>query len=118
MIIQIKQFLRKILAVVLDEINTNEGGDFTTDQVYFDFTPSIMANDQENAQIELTEAQTQQIIVNTLLSLAERLDNETLMKAICDALDINYSEIKDKLPNPDEAADSLKNADDILDGII
>ena len=34
------------------------------------------------------------MIINTLLSLASQLDNETLMRNICDVLDIDYDEIK------------------------
>lgn len=114
MIIQVKQFLRGILPFVINEINENEGTDYSVDEVYFDFTPEIMANQQENAQIALIEAQEQQARINTLMTLAERLDNMTLMQSICDILDIDYAEIEDRLPNPDEAADSIKNAANIL----
>ena len=67
-------------------------------------------NSQENAQIELTKAQTQQTKITTLLNLAARLDNDTLMKAVCDELDIDYEDIKDKLPDPQEAEGILQNA--------
>ena len=116
MIIQLKQFLRKILAVVIDEINEIEGTDYRPEQVYFDFDPEIMANEQENAQIELIEAQEQQARINTLLSLAERLDNETLMRAICDVLDIDYDEIADRLPDPDEAENNIDDAQQTIEG--
>lgn len=114
MIIQLKQFLRKILAVVIDEINETEGTDYTPEMVYFDFTPQIMANDQENAQIKLTKAQTQQTKINTLLGLATYLDNETLMRNVCDVLDIDYEEIKDSLPDPNELDNDLASANATL----
>lgn len=116
--IKLKQFLRKILRLVLDEINTADGTDYQTSQVYFRFDHEIMSNQQENAQIELTEAQKQQTQINTLLSLAANLDNETMMQLICYALDIDYEEIKGKLPDPEEAEKSVTQAQNMLDGVI
>ena len=77
-----------------------------------------MSNEQENAQIKLTEAQEQQTRINTLLSLAAQLDNETLMLNICDALDLDYEQIKDKLPDADEAENTVKPVQGTLDGVI
>lgn len=116
--IKLKQFLRKILRLVLDEINTADGTDYQPSQVYFRFDHEIMSNQQENAQIELTEAQKQQTQINTLLSLAANLDNETMMQLICDALDIDYEEIKGKLPDPEEAEKSVTQAQNVLDGVV
>ena len=114
---QLELFLQEIVEAVLAEINEREGTDYQLADVYFDFTPEIMSNAQENAQIDLTEAQKQQIVINTLLTLADRLDNETLMKEICEQLDIDYEKIKSKIPDPDEAMTSLTGAADDLEGI-
>ena len=78
---QLEVFLQQIVEVVLDEINDKNGTDYRMDQVWFNFKPEIMSNAQENAQIELTEAQRKQAEINTLLGLADRLDDETLMAA-------------------------------------
>lgn len=99
---QIKLFMRKLLDVVLDEINQLNGTDYQSKDVYFKFEREIPTNMLENAQIELTEAQKRQTEINTLLNLATHLDNETMMQQICDQLDLDYNELKDKLPNPEE----------------
>lgn len=115
--IRLKQFLRKILKPVLAEINEQHGTDYQMSQVYFKFEHEIMSNALENAQIDLTVAQKRQTEINTLLTLAERLDDETLMQLICEQLDIDYEEIKDLLPDPNEATNSLTSAADDLEGI-
>jgi hypothetical protein len=74
-----------------------------------------MTNAADNAQIELTDAQKQQVQITTLLNLATYLDEETLMQNICDILDIDYEEIKDKLPKQ-EVNDPYAAQDD-LDGV-
>lgn len=113
---QIEKFLEEIVKVVLAEINSTNNTNFSIDMVDFVFKPEIMSNAQENAQIELTDAQKQQVLINTLLNLAAYLDNETLMKNICDVLDLDYEKIKDKLPKPVDN-DPYK-AKEVLDGVV
>lgn len=92
--IRLKQLLRKILKVVLDEINSNGETDYQQKDVYFKFDREVMTNASDNAEIELKEAQTQQTKINTLLNLGDVLDNETLLQNICDVLDIKYEDVK------------------------
>lgn len=101
--IHLKQFMRKILKVVLSEINAEHGTDYQMKDVYFDFEREVMTNAQDNAQIELTDAQKRQVEINTLLGLRQTLDDETVIQLICEQLDINYEDIKDKLPKPEES---------------
>ena len=115
---QLELFLQQIVEVVLDEINDKNGTDYRMEQVWFNFKPEIMANAQENAQIELTEAQKKQAEINTLLGLADRLDNELLMELIAEQLDLDFQEIKSRLKNPDESIDDLTGAAGELGGII
>lgn len=114
--IRLKQFLRKIIKVVLDEINKEQKKDYQMKDVYFNFEHEIMSNAEENARIKLTEAQTRQAEITTLLNLAAQLDNETLIQLICEHLDLDYDDIKDKLPNPDEAEEELNAAQGALNG--
>lgn len=114
--IRLKQFLRKLIKVVLAEINETNGTDYQMKDVYIKFEHEVMSNEQENAQIELTEAQEEQTRITTLLNLASQLDQETLMQLICDVLDINYEEIKDKLPKDEEALTT--DAQNALNGVV
>lgn len=108
----LKKMLRKLVEIVVDEINNADGTAYQVEDVRFEFTHEIMSNAQENAQIKLTEAQTRQAEINTILSVANVLDDETVVKSICDWLDIDYEEIKDKLPAKEE--DDTKKAQDLL----
>lgn len=114
--IRLKQFLRKLIKVVIQEINETDGTDYQMKDVYFDFDHEIMSNEQENAQIELTEAQKRQVEINTILNLAEKLDDETIIQLICEQLDIDYEDIKDKLPKPEEQA--TMEAQNVLNGVV
>lgn len=112
--IRLKQFLRKILKVVLQEINETKGTDYQPKDVYFDFQREVITNAQDNAQIELIDAQKEQTKVNTLLSLQETLGNELVVQNICEVLDIDYDDIKTKIPDPDETESAMNVLNEVV----
>lgn len=107
--IRLKQFLRKLLKVVLQEINETKGTDYQQKDVYFVFKREVMTNAQDNAQIELIDAQKEQTKINTLLSLEMTLGNELVIQNICEVLDIDYEDVKSKLPEPETDAETALN---------
>lgn len=109
---RVKQFLRKIVKVVLDEINKEQGTSYKSSDVYFRFEREVMTNATDNAQIAYTEAQTKQMQVNTLLSLLTQAPSEQVWKELCAVLDWDYDEIKGKLPD-DLAAAAQKALDTV-----
>ncbi|MCC8150714.1 MAG: phage portal protein, partial [Lachnospiraceae bacterium] len=113
--VKIKRFLRQIVRVVVDEINQNDGTDYQADSVYFQFTHEIMSNEQENIQNEKKEAERKQVEINTLLGLTSALDEETILRQICEVLDVDYEGIKERLPEDQEG--ELINAQQNLNNI-
>lgn len=113
--IRLKKFLKKIIKVVLDEINKVNGTDYQPKNVYIKFQREVITNAQDNAQIELTDAQRQGQQINNILAAANMLDDETVVETICNILDIDYEEIKDKLPNQEE---STQDAGNLLDAVV
>lgn len=115
--IRLKQFMRKLLKVVLKEINDENGTDYQQKDVYFNFEREVMTNALENAQIELTDAQKRQAEINTLLTLQTQLDNELLSQLIAEQLDLDWEEVKDRFKNPDEEENALYDAQTALDTV-
>lgn len=112
--IRLKKFLKGIVKVVIDQINADNETDYDVSDVYFDFEREIMTNAQDNAQIELTDAQTEQTKVNTILNAASVIGSETVLKEICDVLDLDYDDIKSKLDEQDE----LDKAEQTLNSMV
>ena len=110
----LKKFLREMIAVVLDDVNKRNGTDYQQKDVYFDFEREVITNASDNASIKKVEADTKAVEINLLMGLAQILDSETIVQLICDELDIDYNEIKDKLPKQ-EAQESYK-AMEVLNG--
>lgn len=114
--IRMKQFLKKVVKVVIGEINRLDGTDYQLSDVWYDFTREVMTNAQDNALIEKTDAERQQIQINIILSLQGVIDDETIIQTICEILDIDYEDIKDKLPEDSEA--DVAEAQSTLEGVV
>lgn len=100
----VRRLMRKLIDIVLKEINEETGKDWQQKDVYMQFDREIITNELDNAQIANYEAQTRNTEINTLLSLTAVLGNEIVVQQVCERLDIDYEEIKDKLP-ADDAVD-------------
>ena len=114
---RIKQFLKGIIKAVLDEINKNNKTDYQNSDVEVHFEPEIPTNAQENAQIELTEAQAEQLRINSIIQVATVIGDEETLRAICDILDLDYEELKDQIPQNNEVANFL-NAQSTLAAVV
>lgn len=112
----LKQFMRRLLKLVLKEINDTNGTDYEQKDVYFTFDREIITNAQENAAIDLTRAQEQQVKATTILNIASMLGQEMTTQLLCEVLELDYDDIKDKLPTPEE--DSTADAKDTLNALV
>lgn len=111
---RLKPFLRKLIDVVLKEINEENGTGYSQSDIYFCFDREIPTNAQENAQIELIEAQKRQTEITTVLNLAGTIDDETKLQLICEQLDLDYAMLKDKFPKEEEDTAAVQK---LLNGV-
>lgn len=94
----LKKFLREMIKIVLDDVNKRHGTDYQQKDVYFEFEREIITNASDNAGINKVEADTKATEINLLMGLTQVLDQETVVQMICEQLDIDYNDIKNKLP--------------------
>ena len=99
----LKKFLREMIGIVLDDVNKRNFTDYSMKDVYFDFEREIITNASDNASIKKVEADTKASEINVLLGLKGVLDDDTVLSLICESLDIDYNEIKGKLPTNEQA---------------
>jgi SPP1 family phage portal protein len=115
--IKIKSMLRKMVKLIINEINAREGTGYSDKDVYFKFTHEIMSNAQENAQIKLTEAQANQVAIATIQGLADVIDDDTIIQLICEQLDISYEDIMAKLPDNSDGLSDIYQAKTALNAL-
>ena len=114
---RLKRFLKPIIQVVLDEINTKNGTAYQYSDVFVEFNPVIPTNESENIQNAKTEAETEQIRINNILSAATMIGDEETLKIICDILDLDFDTLEGQLEKLNEAQ-NLTNAQSTLDGVV
>lgn len=107
MIRRLKAFLQNVYQIIIDEINNDNGTSYDISDITTKFKPVVMANELDNAQVELTKAQAKQTELNTLLNAAASLPQETVLEQICIVLDLNYDEVRGQLQNIIETRKSL-----------
>ena len=91
---KVRSFLKKLVKVALQEINEINETDYQISDVYFEFDREVMTNASDNALIEKTEAEIQQIRLTTILNAAARLDNDTVLQAICELFELDFEDVK------------------------
>lgn len=112
---QLRAFMNSLVQVALDEINANgEETAYSLKDIYYDFEREVMTNAYDNANIKKVEADTRAVEINTLLNIASVIDKETIIQLICEQLDINYEDIKDKLPKSE--VELNEEAQQLLEG--
>lgn len=107
---RLKKFLKQIIKIVLAEINEKNGTGYQVKDVYFDFKHDIIVNEQENAGIEKTNAETEQIKVNTILNVAAQIGDEQALKAICEVLDLDFEELQAQIEKNNDGLDDAQKA--------
>lgn len=112
--IQLKKILKKILKVVLEEINGAKGWDYSLQDVYFDFKREILTNELDNAQIEQIKSAVQQTQINTLLNLDTFVERELINQQIAEILDLDYEEIQMYFKDEESPEQELEQATEIL----
>ena len=115
---RLKKLLKQFVRIELDEINKENGTDYQLSDVEIDLTPDIPTNEAENLQNEKLKAETKQIEINTILNIAANIGDEEALKAICDVMEIEYDEIKDKAPNTEDPEQDLSGAKAALEGVV
>ena len=114
---RLRKLLKDIIKVVLKEINDENDKDYQLSDIEFDFSRETMVNETENIQNAKVKAETEQLRINTLLNLVSTIDDETLVKAMCDELDFDYDEIKGKIQKMKDE-EGLQGAKDALNDIV
>lgn len=109
----VRSFLNEMVEIAIDEINEEYNTNYTIKDVDVCLEREIPTNEKDNAEIEKYKAETKQIEVNIVLDASSKLDDETIIRSLCDILDIDYDEVKDRIEvnkiDLNEASEILEN---------
>ena len=108
---RLKKLLKQFLQIIIPEINTRYGKGYQNSDIKINFEREVITSAENTATVKKTEAETQQLQINTILYAAAKLDDETIIRKLCEVLDLDYEVIKDRIPaeptNLNEASEVL-----------
>lgn len=112
--------------LVVEDINRRFNKSYDPKEVSFTFTREVMVNENDLVANEKTEAETKQIIINSIMQIAPRLDDETVLKLICEQFDLDWEEVQAALEEAeyttgltmgtDEAVNADESAEQVATG--
>lgn len=114
---RLASLLKKLVKVVLDEINEEHGTGYTVADVVIDIKPSLMVNETENIANEKIKAETQQIQINTIMNMGVAIGDEKVLQAICEVMEWDFKELKEAIEKA-EAEGSLQATKNVLGQVI
>ena len=92
--VRLRAMLKWINELIVDDINRLNGTAYNAEDIEVNIVRETMVNENDIVTNENVEAQTRQIIIETILAVAPRLDDETVLQLICKQFELDYDEIK------------------------
>lgn len=114
---RLRRFLKPIIEVVLDEINTTQQTAYQYSDIEIVFERIIPSNEQETVQNAKVEAETKQIEVNTILNVAMNAGDEKTLEAICEVMEWDFDELQGELEKLNEEQSTV-NAQNMLNEVV
>lgn len=104
---RLRKFIRELVSVFLNDYNMRNQTAYDDEDVKIAFTREIISNGTDNAQIDYLKSQSLLMKIEALNSLSGVLDNDILLKEICDTLEVDYEEVVSKSPQIPQRPEEL-----------
>lgn len=94
--------LRTLIAwmneLIIDDINRRHKTSFTVDMIdEVIMERETMTDQKENAEIKEIEANTRMQVIETILAVSSRIDDENVLQLICEQFDLDWEEVEKKI---------------------
>lgn len=95
--IRLKKLIRQLLKAIVDDINRRYNTAYNYMDIDINIVRETMVNENDVYTNERTQAETQKTLIGNILSAASRLDDDTVLKLLCEILELDYEEVKEKI---------------------
>lgn len=92
--VRLKAMIYWINKMIVDDINRRFGTNYDVSEIKVTVTRETMVNEKDIVERAKIEAETQQIIIQTILAVAPRLDDSSALRLICEQFDLDFEEIE------------------------
>lgn len=99
--IRLRKIIKQMLELIVADINQRYNKAYDTSDLEIIITRDTMVDETEVENREKTRAERKQIEIDNILNAAARLDDETVLKYICEVLDLDFDEVQKLLDEQD-----------------
>lgn len=114
--------LRTLIAwmneLIIEDINRRYNTNFTVDEIdEVIMERETMTDQKENAEIKEIEANTRMQVIETILAVSSRIDDENVLQLICEQFDLDWEEVEAELATQGYTSGLQDDTDPIEEGV-
>lgn len=113
--IRLRSLLKWMNELIVQDINRRHGTAYQASDIKVTITRETMVNENDLVDRAKTEAETKQIIIQSILAVAPRLDDETVLKLICEQFELDWEEVQELLDSEDYDPNLSEDTDPVED---
>lgn len=95
--VRLRAVIKQMLDLIVQNINELNEKAFDSSDIEVTITRSVMANETDNATVAKTEADTKQVLINNVMTVAPRLDDRTVLELLAEILEVDPDEVEKAL---------------------
>lgn len=114
---RLKVLLKWANEMVVKDINRRNGTSYKPEDVKFELVRETMVNESDIVNDAKIEAETKQIMVETILAAALKLDDDSVLQQLCEQFDLDWEEVKKKLEQQEFTSGLGDDDEDEIDGV-
>ena len=99
--VRLRAMLKWINSMVVADINRRNGTAYNAGDIEMTITRETMVNENDIVANAKVEAETKALIIQAILAAAPRLDDESVLKLICEQYDLDWEEVQQLLEEQD-----------------
>lgn len=103
--VRLRAVIKDMLQLIVENINELHGKAYDAAEIEITMIRDVMANETDNAAIAKTEAETNQVLINNVMTAAPRLDDRTVLELLAGILEVDPDEVEKALEEQGYQAD-------------
>ncbi len=108
----LRMMIRWMNDMIVSDINRRHGTNYNADDIEVTITRETTVNQQELAEIARTEAETKTVLINGILSVSSILDDETVLREICEIYELDFDEVQERIVLQDYQIPGIREGTD------
>ena len=99
--VRLRQMIRWMLELIVQDINEKHSKAYNPNDLEIIITREAMVNESDMVTDDKNKAETKNQILQSILDMAHLLDDETVLKMVCETYDLDYDEVIKRLAEQD-----------------